>query len=67
MRILTATEISGILSMDDVFAATARAAIAHAENRTQRPARSVLTLDQGRGEFLVMPGVVGASQFGVKT
>ena len=67
MRILTASDIRPVLTLDDVFAATRRAAIAHVENRTQLPARSVLTLDEGHGEFLVMPGVVGKTHFGVKT
>lgn len=67
MRILTAGDVNRLFGMAEAMTTTEIAAVAHTRGRAGPASRSALRTDRPDGEFLVMPGVVEGSLFGVKT
>ncbi len=67
MRVVSAAELDGLLSMRDVIALMRDAFVAHGSGRTVLPDRTLLSAPGGRGSVLVMPAsLTDRGEIGVK-
>ena len=67
MLILTARDVEGILTHEDVFAAVRQGLAAHVQGHSVTPPRHALHLSRAGTEVLVMPAAVGGEAMAVKT